>query len=168
MKKYKLIITLMVVFVAIAFMSCDKTQETLKEPDYREVRIPENFGITDFQKSNNAIVIIPEEERIVEKEFYLQLPDKEIFGTQVIELDENGNMINLKISDNVFIETGLDTDFLLDYIEKNPNGDLSKGIGSCLKACGDESIEHPGWCKAGCWAELAIQVAAVVIAAAAL
>ncbi|HSH51028.1 MAG TPA: hypothetical protein VK982_04810 [Bacteroidales bacterium] len=65
MQKCKLIITLMVVFVAIAFMSCDKTQETLKEPDFREVCIPENFGITDFQKSNNAIVIIPEEERIV-------------------------------------------------------------------------------------------------------
>ncbi|MDK2979169.1 MAG: hypothetical protein PWP52_1883 [Bacteroidales bacterium] len=162
------IITLMVIFGATAFMSCDKTQETLNESGFRDVRIPENFGITDFQKSNNAIVIIPEEERIVEKKFYLKLPDKEIFGTQIIELDEIGNMINFKISDNVFIETGLDTNFLFDYIEKNPNSDLTKGIGSCLKACGDESIEHPGWCKAGCWAELALEVAAVVIAAAAL
>lgn len=167
MKRSKLIITLTVVFMATAFVSCDKTQETMKESGFSEVSIPESFGIIDFEKYNNALVIIPEEERIVEKKFYLKLPNKEVFGTQIIELDEIGNMINLKISDNVFLETGLDTDFLLNYIEKNTNGDIStRAIGPCLKACA--GVEHPGWCKAGCWAELVVKIAAVVVAAIAI
>mgnify|MGYP000928644856 CR=1 FL=1 len=161
--KSKFIVAVMLIFGVTAFMSCDKTQETIKGTGYSEVSIPDNFGIADSQKSN---LFIPEDERIIEEQFYLQLSDKEVIGTQIIELDELGNMISLQISDNVFLETGLDTNFLHLYSEFQSENNLK--IGSCLKACNDESIQNPGWCKAGCWALLVVKVAAVVVAACAL
>lgn len=160
----------MIMFGITAFMSCDKSQEVKKENEFSEVVIPDGFGITNPLKSSDSI-FIPEEERIVEEDFIIQLSDNIVIGTQIIELDEFGNIISLKISNNIFTETELDTNFLLDYTElKNQSESLKStmGIGSCLKACGDESIEHPGLCKAGCWGELAIKAAIAVIAAIAL
>ena len=168
MKKIILILSLAFITGSIFFYSCNKNQDEQLEIGYSEVIIPNNFGITNSLKSNDG-VFIPEEERIMEKDFILQLSDKEVIGTQIIELDEYGNMIKLELSNNVFSETELDENFLLEYSELNSQkiGNLKsvKNIGTCLKACGDSSIKHPGWCKAGCWAGLVITAAAVIVAA---
>ena len=166
--KSKLIIVVIVIFGVTTFMSCDESQEVKKENEFCEVAIPEDFGITNPLKSSDG-VFIPEEERIVEEDFIIQLADNKVIGTQIIELDEFGNIISLKISNNIFTETELDTNFLLVYSELINQSESLKStksdIADCAETCNGEGIKHPGWCKAGCIAELVVKIALAVVAA---
>ncbi len=166
----KLLVTSGLILVSIVTLftisSCNKKNAKSLE-GYTNIQIPKQLkSYATFKSSSETI--IPKEERVVKKDFILNQNNKVLYGTQIITLDKYGNMIKLEISNNIFDKSNLQPDFLLQYYkelssQKNSNFKSTLGIDSCLHSC--QSVKHPGWCKAGCWAELVIKAAAVVIAA---
>ncbi len=172
MKRYYLLGVTFILLVGIITISSCSKKSVKSDTGYTEVQIPKSLIQSNNLKSTTTF--IPKDERVVKEPFVLYEGDTvALNGTQIITLDEHGNMIKLEISNNIFNESSLTPDFLQKYEQLNsPKATHLKstqnieGIGTCLKACG--SVKHPGWCKAGCWAELAIKAAAVVVAIVAL
>lgn len=164
---YLLVFTVILLMGIITISSCSK-KNIKSNTGYTEVQIPKSLIQSNNLKSSS--VFVPKDERVVKESFVLYEGDTAALnGTQIITLDEYGNMIKLEISNNIFNESSLTPNFLQKYEELNSQKTTGfkssknvEDIGTCLKACG--SVKHPGWCKAGCWAELAIKAAAVVVA----
>jgi len=103
---------------------------------------------------------------------------EEIFGKMrfTIPPGDDNTLIKFEMTNNIFDKTALMPDFWVDY---DNNVDTSNGrvmgIGTCLKACqtgftdsSGNKIKGRGACKAGCWGQLAIAAATVVVAAIAI
>ena len=70
---------------------------------------------------------------------------------------------------NIFKETNLTIDFFANKTNLNRSNVLQKGscIATCFKEFTDkdgEKVKGRGWCKAGCWADTIVKVAATVVA----
>jgi hypothetical protein len=85
-----------------------------------------------------------------------------------VPVGDEETLVKLEMTTNLFQQTDLTTDFFVNY-DENSNLKGTMGIGTCLKACNSiEKGEGRGWCKAGCWGELALKAAAVAVAIIAL
>jgi hypothetical protein len=82
---------------------------------------------------------------------------------------EEETLVNFEMTSNVFQETELTPDFLINY-DENSSLKGTMGIGACLSTCKKSFTKGDGLgaCKAGCLAELAIKAAIVAVMIAAL
>jgi hypothetical protein len=151
------------VFLILFVWSCnEQTKITEPELEFTEVAIPSH--LKSNMKASTETVIVEKDVKLTTEE------GKEIVGKMRFEIPvgDEETLVNFEMTANLFQGTGLTTDFFVNY-DENSNLKGTMGIGSCLKACnGIEKGEGRGWCKAGCWGELALKAAAVVVAIAAL
>ena len=165
LKFSKLLMLLIITFVA---WGCNDQPEVVEDLSFNEVAIPNNLK-TDLSNG-----------RISSNDFYVEEIDvkgitddgREIIGKMrfTIPVGEDNTLIKFEMTNNIFEQTALTPDFWVEY-DNNMNTENGRvaGIGTCLKNCqGFEKGDGRGWCKAGCWAELALKAAMVAIAIAAL
>ena len=155
----KLTTFILFVFLSLLTWSCSEEVQIL-EPDseFTEVDIPSHLKT----KSKSSI------ETVID-EIDVQITNKDgsvVFGKIRLEVPtgDEETLVKLEMTSNLFQNTDLTKDFFANYYESSKSIE-AKGIGSCLKDC--RSIpkgEGRGWCKAGCWGELAIKAAVVVVA----
>lgn len=149
----------------IALNACTKQIETeQKTTEFKNVHLP------DFMKASDKSEY--ETYSIVEAEIIAYSPEeKKVSGTirfTIPDTPEN-TLLKLEITDNIFQQTNLSPEFLLEAEEKGfLNSEKSSCIAACQEAFTDDegnSQSGLGWCKAQCWAKTIISAAATIIAA---
>ena len=159
----KLIILSLSLFLMFFVFSCNE-QANVTEPEleFTEVAIPSHLKST--LKSSAETIVDEIDVKVTTDD------GRDVIGKMRFEVPvgDEETLVNFEMTTNLFQGTGLTTDFFVNY-DENSNLKGTMGIGSCLKACNSiEKGEGRGWCKAGCWGELALKAAAVVVAIAAL
>jgi hypothetical protein len=145
------------------FSSCNEQLEVSEsEFEFSKVTIPSHLKST---------LKIASETFVDEMDVKVITEDgREIIGKMRFEipLGDEEKLVDLEITTNLLTDTELTEDFFVNYDDSN-NLKATMGIGACLKNCnGIEKGDGRGWCKAGCWGELALKAATVVVAIAAL
>lgn len=161
---------ILILFVIFAWINsgCKKEQDIQADQE-----IFTNVMLPDFMKSNLKIESVVFE--VVEaKIIVLDESGSEVHGYIRFTLPDSNDesIIKLEISNNIFEQTSLKSDFLIIAQEK---GQLDATKSSCVASCQEKftdadgnKIKGRGWCKAECWAQTIIKAAAVVVAIAAI
>jgi len=158
----------LIAIIAIISWGCNEQLVVVEELSFNEVAIPNNLkaDITNGRVSSLDINVEEIEVKVITDD------GKEIIGKMrfTIPVGEENTLIKFEMTNNIFEKTALTHDFWMEYDNStnSANGRVA-GIGSCLKDCNTmDKGDGRGWCKAGCWAELALQAAMVAVAIAAL
>ena len=153
------IFTLAVLIAVTTFYACDEKAEVSpkSELEFVEVTIPNAYKSTVNDRSSSDEV----DDVIVDVQFTTN-DGKEIVGKVHLVMSDDETLSYFAMTENLLSETNLTADFWISGTDAT-NG--RRGIGTCLKNCkGMEKGEGKGWCKAGCWIELAAKVAGVIAA----
>lgn len=165
MKRTKSFIALLTFAVILSgVISCSDEQSLKKEDVFASVIIPNSYK----NSSSNGRTSTSTEEVI--REITVTTSTGEVIRGKVkLTIPSEGDgLVGFEITQNIFDQTDLTPTFWTDGVSKQSNaGGRIAGIGECLSGCQDiPKGEGRGWCKAGCWVELAATVAIVIIAVA--
>lgn len=149
--------------VLISFLSCsDQEKLIIEEENFTSVDIPVTYkqNLPNGRNTSSA-------EEVIRDIKVTNLKGEVVYGkVKLIFPMEGDGLISFEMTRNIFDQTELTPTFWTDALSKaDYTGGRVEGIGSCLKDC--QSLaqgEGRGWCKAGCWVELAAVVAVVIIA----
>ena len=139
-----------IVLLAMFAWNCNKQVEEVKpETEFTEIAIPNNFksnlkSVGNTKLYEDAITIVTKD-------------GKEVYGKVRFTFPENNNdcsVVKIELSDNIFNETGLSTDFFKSYYSLKSTNDVAECFGHC------EDRKHPGWCKAACFIVALVEAAA--------
>ena len=144
---------------ALVLFASACNERTAVEPDldFVSVSIPDHLK-TDTSNGR----VSSEDMEIQEVEVEITTDEgKKVKGIVRVTMPtgDEETLINFEVTNNILDETGADSDFWLNALDSS-NARVM-GIGGCLKNCRGDKRE--GWCRAGCWAELALKVVAVVV-----
>jgi hypothetical protein len=127
----------------------------MKDTQMRNIPIPPEFK-SDFTSNYEEYKI---QVKVILKD------GTKFMGYMNIKIGKDNKLVGMQLSKNIFDKTGNDVDFLKRYANSNNLKSL-KNHGECITTCEDEA-EHPGWCKAGCWAETVgtalVGIAAIIV-----
>jgi len=114
----------------------------MKNAQMRKIPIPPEFE-SDFTSNYNKY----------KTQVKVILEDGTNFkGYMSIKIGKDNKLVGMQLSKNIIDKTRNDTDFLKNYVNSNNLESLKGDHADCITTC-EEDAEHPGWCKAGCWAE---------------
>ena len=166
-------IYLCVILFSIAFIGCDEQNDlTPSEPDFVEVSIPDAYKATYPNGRTTS-----EDSDIYEMDVKVIKDDgTEVIGKMRFTMPATSDEMleRFELTSNLISETDLSSDFWINNSGSNSqsNGRIQ---GSCIASCQEaftddegDKIKGRGACKAECWAQTAIKVAAVVVAIVAL
>jgi hypothetical protein len=163
MKKFNIIKILFLSIVLLISWGCNKPLEAI-EPDlsFSEVAIPDNLKSTIPNNGRTSTEVEEIDVKVIASD------GKGIIGKMrfTFPSGEENTLTKFELTSNILALTALTPEFWTDFSENNsnPNGRVT-GIGSCLKDCNSQAKgAGRGACKAGCWLELAISAAVVVVA----
>lgn len=164
MKKTKSFAGLMTFTLIFASaLSCTDQEQSLKKEDtFAFVAIPDGYK----NSSPNGRTTSTAEE-VIRDIIVTTATGEIVHGKVKLTLPEEGDgLVGFEITQNIFDQTELTPTFWTDGVSKQDNaGGRIASIGECLSGCQDiPKGEGRGWCKAGCWVELAAAVAIVIIA----
>ncbi|RKE00120.1 hypothetical protein [Marinifilum flexuosum] len=155
----KKVLLLALSFVLLIAYSCDNDSEEPNTPEvaFIDVPIPDKYLAQNCEGECEVTII----------DIAVQKDNIEVFGKARITtpIGNNDKIIQFEVSENIINDTSLDPNFWIN-IDTSPH----RTKGSCIAECQKEFTNKDGskkkgrgWCKAGCWAETAAKVAAVVI-----
>lgn len=151
--------------VLLPFQSCkEQTDLDVNEDVFVEIEIPDaykvppgaRFGVDDIIEETVPIIVT-------------RIDGRDVQGMIRVRAINDQSLLNFGVSQSLMRDLGLENNFWVNNLESG-NDLQAQAIGTCLKACKDafEKGEGRGWCKAGCWGELVLKLAAIVAAVAAL
>jgi hypothetical protein len=165
MKKTKSLAVLMTfAIILVGVTSCSEEQGLKNEEVFTSVVIPDSYK----NSSPNGRASSATEE-IIRDITVTTTSGEVVHGKVKLTIPTEGDgLVGFEITQNIFDQTELTPTFWTDGVSKQSNaGGRIAGIGECLSGCQDiPKGEGRGWCKAGCWVELAATVAIVIIAVA--
>jgi hypothetical protein len=150
------------VIFAVA-ISCSDEQSLKKEDVFTSVVIPDSYK----NSSSNGRSSTSSTEEVIREITVTTATGEVVRGKVKLTIPSEGDgLIGFEITQNIFDQTDLTPTFWTDGVSKQSNaGGRIASIGECLSGCQDiPRGEGRGWCKAGCWVELAATVAIVIIA----
>jgi hypothetical protein len=164
MKKTKSLAALMTfTFIFVGVISCSEEQGLKNEEVFASVVIPDSYKNSSPNGRTSSAT-----EEIIRDITVTTTSGEVVHGKVKLTIPTEGDgLVGFEITQNIFDQTELTPTFWADGVAKQNNAGRIAGIGECLSGCQDiPKGEGRGWCKAGCWVELAATVAIVIIAVA--
>lgn len=154
---------LVATLITIVFAACNEQGEvTPLEPNFVEITIPDAYK----SLSNGRIPSEDIDDVILDVQI-TTTDGREVMGKIHLIMHDDETLSYFAMTENLLAETGLSPDYWVEALNANANGriDLAQGcFTNCSEMYSDDRKRRRG-CKAECWLEIALAVAAIVVAA---
>jgi len=150
--------------ISVGIISCSEEQGLKNEEVFASVAIPDSYKNSSTNGRTSSAT-----DEVIRDITVTTTSGKVVHGKVKLTIPIEGDgLVGFEITQNIFDQTELTPTFWTDGVSKQNNaGGRIASIGECLAGCQEiPKGEGRGWCKAGCWIELAAAVAIVIIAVA--